>query len=251
MDALVALSERAGTVVSSEESEAAHRVPVAPGAPFLAHDNLGHVNVLRFSAHPTGKQEKMHKHRRGAGGWVWGRRVTLGAIACIVLGACASLVGPREIAISRDTLQAGVERRFPLNNRALDLLDIELSHPRLSLQAGSDRVALSMDALVAPPFLKQSWRGSLALSGRLVVDAARGAVFMSEPRVEQFSIEGMDEARQRQLEKIANMLMHKVVGDVPVYRFRPDDLRYGGVQFVPSGIRATDQALLVRVEPAR
>ncbi|MBC7452382.1 MAG: DUF1439 domain-containing protein [Massilia sp.] len=191
----------------------------------------------------------MHNLRRGAraGGW----RLAPGLIGCMVLAACASLLGPREIAISRDQLQAGVERHFPLNNRALDLFDITLSRPRLSLQAGSDRVALSMQALVAPPFLKQSWRGTLALSGRLVVDAARGAVFMSEPRIEQFTIEGMDEARQRQVGKIANVLMQKVVGDVPVYRFRLQDLRYGGVQFVPSGIRATEQALLVRVEPAR
>ena len=177
--------------------------------------------------------------------------MALGVLACMALAACASLVGPREIAISRDKLQAGVERGFPINDRPIELFDIELSRPRLTLQAGSDRVALSMDALVAPRVIHHSWRGSMALSGRLVVDAARGAVFVSEPRVEQFAIEGMNEKHQRNFGKIADMLMHKVVGDVPVYSFRPEDLRYGGVQFVPTGIRVTEQALLVRVEPVR
>ena len=184
----------------------------------------------------------------------WRRRLTLGALgvsACLVLAACASLIGPREIDIPLQKLQAGVERRFPLSNRALELFDIELSHPQLTLQAGSDRIALHMEALVAPPFLKKSWHGSLALSGRLVIDVGRGALFMTEPRVEQFTVEGMDEARQRQLGRIANLLMDKVVGDVPVYSFRMEDLRYGGVQFVPTGIHATDQALVVSVEPAR
>ena len=189
----------------------------------------------------------MHTRRRGTGAW----RLALGVLACMALGGCASLVGPREIAISRDKLQAGVERAFPIDDRPIALFDMALSRPRLSLQAGSDRVALSMDALVAPRGIHHSWHGSFTLSGRLVVDAARGAVFMTEPRVEQFAIEGMNEKHQRNFGKIANLLMHKVVGEVQVYTFRPEDLRYGGVQFVPTGIRATEQALLVRVEPVR
>jgi hypothetical protein len=108
-----------------------------------------------------------------------------------------------------------------------------------------------MDAYVAPPFLKQSWSGSLALSGRLYVDAARGAVFMGEPHVDKFVIDGVDEARQRQLGKVANVLMNKVIVDVPVYSFRMEDLRYAGVQFVPTRISSTPAALVVTVEPAR
>lgn len=179
------------------------------------------------------------------------RRGALGLLACAALASCASLVGPRQIEIPLAKLQAGLDRRFPLNNRLLELFDIELTRPQLRLQAGSDRVALTMDALVAPPFLKQSWHGSLALSGRLVVDAARGAVLISDAHVDQFAVDGVDEARQRQFGKVANVLMSKVVRDVPVYSFRMDDLRYAGVQFVPTRISSSADALLVTVEPAR
>lgn len=172
-------------------------------------------------------------------------------LACGVLASCASLVGPRQIDIPLSRLQAGVERRFPVDNRALELFDIQLSRPQLTLLPGSDRVALSMDARVAPPFIRQSWSGSLALSGRLYVDAARGAVFMTEPQVDRFVVDGVDEARQRQFGKVANVLMSKVIGDVPVYSFRPEDLRYAGVQFVPTRISTTPDALIVTVEPVR
>ena len=187
-------------------------------------------------------------------GGTWVRRFRLGAIvllACGVLASCASLVGPRQIDIPLYKLQAGIDRRFPVNNRALELFDIQLSRPQLTLLAGTDRVALTMDAYVAPPFIKQSWSGSLALSGRLYVDAARGAVFMTDPHVDKFVIDGVDEARQRQLGKVANVLMRKVIADVPVYSFRLEDLRYAGVQFVPTRITTTPDALVVTVEPAR
>jgi hypothetical protein len=172
-------------------------------------------------------------------------------LAAGVLAACASLVGPRQIEVPLYKLQAGLDRRFPVNNRALELFDIQLSRPQLALQPDSDRVALTMDAVVAPPFLKQSWSGRLALSGRLYVDAARGAVFITDPHVDQFVVDGMDEGRQRQLGKVANILMNKVVRDVPVYSFRMEDLRYAGVQFVPTRISARQDALVVTLEPAR
>lgn len=172
-------------------------------------------------------------------------------LAIGLLSSCASLVGPRQVEIPLYKLQAGLDRRFPVDNRALELFDIRLSRPQVSLLADSDRVALTMDADVAPPFLTQSWSGRLALSGRLYIDVARGAILMADPRVDQFVIDGMDEARQRQLGKVANFLMNKVVRDVPVYSFRMEDLRYAGVQFVPTRIHARPDALVVTLEPAR
>jgi hypothetical protein len=172
-------------------------------------------------------------------------------VACSLLASCASLLGPRQVELPLDKLQAGLDRRFPLDNRMLELFDVRLSRPMLSLIPERDRVALTMHAAVAPPFLKQSWNGSLDLSGRLYVDAARGAVFMSEPRVERFVLDGINESYQRQLTKAANILMDKVIGDVPVYSFQMEDLRYGGVQFVPTRMTTTSRGLLVTLEPAK
>lgn len=173
------------------------------------------------------------------------------ALAGSLLAACAGLFGPRDIEIPLSKLQSGLDRRFPLNKRALELFDIELSRPRLVTLPDTGRIALTMDALVAPPFTRKSWHGTLSLSGRLYIDPANADVLMAEPRVDSFSVDGVDEARQRQLTKVANLLMDKVVNDVPLHHFRPEDLRYGGVQFVPTRIAATPRGLIVSVEPAR
>jgi hypothetical protein len=171
--------------------------------------------------------------------------------ACSLLASCATIMGPREVELPLDKLQAGLDRRFPMNNRMLELFDVRLSRPMLSLIPERDRVALTMHAEVAPPFLRQSWNGSLDLSGRLYVDAARGGVFMAEPRVERFVIDGINESYQRQLTKAANILMDKVIDDVPVYSFRMEDLRYGGVQFVPTRMTTTSRGLAITLEPAK
>jgi hypothetical protein len=179
------------------------------------------------------------------------RRIALPLVACSLLASCAGMIGPRQIEIPLSKLQAGMDRRFPVNNRVLELFDIELTRPQLAVVPDSDRIALTMDAVVAPPFVRQSWSGSMGLSGRLYVDAARGAVFMGDPRVDRFVVDGVDESRQRQFTKVANVLVDKVVRDVPVYAFKPEDLRYAGVQFVPTRIMTTSNGLVVTVEPAR
>ena len=179
------------------------------------------------------------------------RNIAAPLVACMMLASCASVLGPREVSVPLHKLQAGLDKRFPVNNRVLELFDIQLSRPHLTLLPETDRVAITMEAVMAPPFLQQSWSGNLALSGRLSLDAARGAIFMSEPTVDRFVVDGMDESRQRQLTKVANLLMNQVVTDVPVYTFRPEDLRRGGVQFVPTRLTTQRDALVLTVEPAK
>lgn len=166
------------------------------------------------------------------------------------LSACATLIGPRQVDLPQDRLQQSMERRFPLHHRALGILDVELSHPRLTIMAENDRVSLALDASVAPLLARQSWTGSMAISGRLVVDRARNAVYISDAHVDRFVFDGMDEGRQHQLASVANLLSEKVIRDMPVYSFKPEDLRYAGVQFALTNIATRPGALVATIEPA-
>lgn len=167
------------------------------------------------------------------------------------LSSCATFVGPRQVDIPLYKLQAGLDRRFPINNRMLELFDVRLSQPQLAMLPEADRVGLSMEAEIAPPFLKHAYTGSVAFSGRLYVDPSRSAVFMSDARVDRFELDGVDASASRQFTKVANVLMDEVVRDTPVYSFRMEDLRFGGVQYVPTRIATNDAGLVVTLEPVK
>lgn len=168
-----------------------------------------------------------------------------------LLASCATVIGPRRVELSQARLQAGLERRFPLHNRMLELFDVELTRPRLAIMPDTDRVGLALDVSVAPPFLRQSWNGSLALSGHLVLDNVRNAVVLSASHVDSFDVDGMDSKRVRDLGRAADVLVNQLLRDMPVYSFRPEDLRYAGVQFVPTRLETAPGALFVTLEPAR
>lgn len=185
------------------------------------------------------------QQRRRAG------KALLALAACSLLASCASLVGPREVELPLYKLQAGMERRFPLDNRMLELFDVHLSRPQLAILPERDRVGLTLQADVAPFFLDKSWSANLALSGRLYVDPSRHGVFMADPHLDQLDVDGADRSGQRQFAKVANFVLDKVVRDMPLYSFRMEDLRYAGVQFVPTRITTRRDALVVTLEPAR
>jgi hypothetical protein len=172
-------------------------------------------------------------------------------LASGLLASCAGFLGPRQIEVPLHKLQAGLDRRFPIDDRMLELFDVHLSRPQLILQPERDRVAVSMSAEITPPFVSRSYSGMIEFSGHPYVDTARGGVFVADPRVDRFVLDGVDGPVQRQLTKLANFMMDKMLRDVPVYTFRMEDLRYGGVQFVPTGIRITSAALIVKIEPAK
>lgn len=182
------------------------------------------------------------------------RRLGKAALALAATGlltSCASMIGPRRVELSQARLQAGLERRFPLRNRMLQLFDVQLTRPRLAILSETDRVGLTLDVHVAPPLLRQSWDGTLALSGHLVLDNARNAVVLAAPHVDRFDVDGMDGDRVRELGRAADVLVNQLLRDIPVYSFHPEDLRYAGVQFVPTRLDTAPGALFVTLEPAR
>lgn len=178
-------------------------------------------------------------------------RIAAPVLVLAALGACATLIGPRQVEVPLEKLQAGVERRFPLNNRVMSLLDVQLTNPRLSLLPESDRIALAMEVSVAPPLMRQSWHGTLALSGHLVIDMARNGIYLGEVRVDKVDIDGVDEGRQRQFAQAANLMVERLVKDLALHTFKPEELRYAGVQFAPTRIVTTPTALLISVEPVK
>jgi hypothetical protein len=168
-----------------------------------------------------------------------------------LLAACAGLIGPRQVDLPQERLQTSLDRKFPMHQRALGVFEVALSHPQLSILPENDRVALEVDLGVTPLLARQSWRGSMRVSGRLRVDSARNAIYIADPHVDSFNMDNMDEGKRTQLTSVANLLSDQLIRDVPLHTFRPEDLRYAGVQFVLTSIDTRPGGLVARLQPAQ
>lgn len=169
----------------------------------------------------------------------------------LFLTSCAGWLGPRDVSISLAQLQDALSRKFPFNSRMLELFNVQVTNPRLSLQPNSNRIVTVLDASVAPPFTNRSWNGSFTISGRLALDPARRAVILAEPRVENLALSGIDSVYATQINRVAAILAEQLLKDMPLYTFGADDFRYAGTSFIPSQITTNPGGLVVTFVPAR
>lgn len=176
-------------------------------------------------------------------------KLSAAPLAAALLSSCAGLTGPRQLELPLEKLNKNLAKHFPLNQRLLSVFDVALTNAQIGALRENDKVALSVDLAVSPILVRQTWKGSLSISGRLVVDNARNAVFLSDAQVERFAVDGIPEKQQRQLAGAANIIADKLIRDVPLYSYKPEDLRFAGVQFQPTSIRSAPGALVLVIEP--
>jgi hypothetical protein len=180
----------------------------------------------------------------------------LAVSGAMLLASCAALLGPRTVDLPLSQLQEAMARKFPFNNRYLELFDISLTNPRLALQPDTNRVVTTLDASISPPFIRQPWKGSVTLSGMLTLDPERRAVVLAEPRLERFNVDGMDRnlldhPYAGQLGRIGRLLAEQLLDGMPIYTFGPDDFRIAGTRFLPTRINTKADGLVVTFEPVR
>ncbi|HEV2612482.1 MAG TPA: DUF1439 domain-containing protein [Noviherbaspirillum sp.] len=172
-------------------------------------------------------------------------------LLAILLAGCATLLGPRQVEVPLASLEKALASRFPFNNRLLELLDITISNPRVTLQPETNRILTNLDAVIAPPFINRSYKGSFAISGNLRFDPSRNALVLGEPRVENVNVDGLDNRYGSQIGKIGSLLAEQVLKDMPLYTFRPEDLRYGGTDYLLSKITTRPNGLVVTFDPVK
>ncbi|NEX60644.1 DUF1439 domain-containing protein [Noviherbaspirillum galbum] len=173
------------------------------------------------------------------------------ACVALILASCATLMGPRQVEIPLERLQQAMADRFPFNNRYLEMIDVRVANPRVTLQPDTNRITTAMDASIAPPFMGKPWTGNLALSGQLRVDPARSALVLGDPRVESLNIDGLDPKFGTYLGRAVGLLAEQLLKDMPLYTFRPDEFRHAGVNFLPTKITTGTSSLVVTFEPAK
>ena len=177
-------------------------------------------------------------------------RLSSGMLCLVLLTSCATLSGPREVDVPLSVLQTGLAKRFPLDQKVLEMFRLQLSEPKLTTQADSGRLLIHLGLAVSTPLTRQPWQGQLALSGRLAMDTEQNAILLRDAQIEQLDVPGMEASRDQLLGKVADFAARHILDGAVLYRFELQDLRYLGTNYRPVSIEPTDQGLRIRFEPA-
>ncbi len=166
-----------------------------------------------------------------------------------LLGGCAQLLPMQEVEVPLTRLQREIDKRFPVNNRYLELFDVTLSQPRLSLDPENDRLVAAFDAAVLPPLMKKPLEGRMQVSGRLRIDPKRRAIVLAEPRLD--SLGTLANSGNGKIGKLGMLLAEDLLDNMVLYSFAPDAFTVLGQRFHPTRITTRRNSLVVSFEPAK
>jgi hypothetical protein len=151
-----------------------------------------------------------------------------------------------EVPLSR--LQREVEKRFPMTNRYLELFDVTVSQPLLSLDPENDRLIAAFDTRVLVPLAKRPLEGRMQVSGRLSIDPRRRAIVLVEPRLD--SLGRLANGSNGKLARLGVLLAEDLLNNTVLYTFAPDAFTLMGQRFTPTRISTRQNSLVVSFEPA-
>lgn len=162
-----------------------------------------------------------------------GRRGLLRALGLTVAGTpLAALAGfnffTSEYSLSRDELQAQVARRFPVRQRYAELFSVNLRDPQLTLDAASNRAAITALMTIGSPLLQPpSVEGVVSVSSALKYDLPALTLRLHEPRAERIELQGLSGRDAERLQQIGGLVTQELLRDYPLHTFKPEELTVG------------------------
>lgn len=115
--------------------------------------------------------------------------------------------------------EEGIERRvaalFPIRKTAI-VATIELNHPRVLFEEGSDRIGIELDAIAT--MLEEVCAGKAAVLGRLRYQSETGEFFLVDPEVVRLDIPDLPEEQREPMRIAASTVVAAALPSIPVHR---------------------------------
>ena len=181
---------------------------------------------------------------------------TLLISAFALLSSCATLPPPpKTISVTEARLAQLISSQFPFNSEMLEVLDVVVSTPRISLDPLNNRINTALDIDVAGNsilglFTSKTYKGALDLSYGLRFEPRDATVRLTDVRVHRLDIDGTPSVMRRSIEKLGTPLAQKLLKDYVLYKVRPEDLKAAqGWGYNPGAFRVEPPGLSITLDP--
>jgi hypothetical protein len=175
-----------------------------------------------------------------------------------VLAGCATLApGPKNILLSQERLQQIIGSQFPFNNRLLDILEVQASAPRISLDAANNRINTGLDLGLAARGIgallsERDIKGSIDLSYGLRFEPRAQSVRMTDVRVNKLDVPLGGARWSGTVGKLGSALAEQVLRDYVIYKFSAKDLEAAkGWGYKPGAFNISAQGLNLNLQPVQ
>jgi hypothetical protein len=176
------------------------------------------------------------------------KRRTFALSMAAALAGCASLGVPDRLTLSQAELNERLAQRFPQERRWLELFDLRIARPVVTLLPATNRLGTLLDLEAAERLFGRRFGGRVTLDYALRYDAPSRSLRMAQVRVWRVELEGWPEAAAPG--RLGAWLAEQFFEDLPLHEFRADDLqRIAAAGRRPGAVTVTSRGLEIALEP--
>ena len=144
-------------------------------------------------------------------------------------------------------LQDKLAERLPLRKTYLFIFEVVLDDPRLELIEGSNRVNAGLDVTLNIKLNDEPLPigGELDVSGGVRYEAADGQFFLTEPAIENLSIQGVPAKYTAKVNSVLTKAIGEYYLDRPIYTLKDSDVKNAAAKLLLKTVIVKDQVLIV------
>jgi hypothetical protein len=150
------------------------------------------------------------------------RRLVITLPAVAALASCAGMGGPTTVTLTASDIERLVQRRFPIDKRMLEVFDVTMNAPRISLLPERNRVAAVVKVNARSILVRGSWEGQLTLDSALRWEPSDQTVRLNQVRVQDLLIASADPLARSAGERMGAALAERMLEDFALYALPPE-----------------------------
>jgi len=163
-------------------------------------------------------------------------KLPLGLLAGILIGAATVIVGYFylskspvgddlvTVTFTEEEIQKRIGRKFPKTERILEIIPIEIQEPKVKFLGKSNRLQISANARISPPFFKPE-EVTLICTGSIDYENEDKTLRTSDITVEEIQLSSLPSNYQEPVRIAMTTAARKYLDDYVVHTLKPEDYK--------------------------
>ena len=167
-----------------------------------------------------------------------------------LLSGCASLIGTHDVDISESQLTLLMARQFPMERKVMEVIDLNITNPVLTLMPEANRVGTELDVSAVDRLFGSSATGHVKLDYALRFQPSDHTIRMTQVRVRDLALSSGSNNLRGAAQRIGGLVAENALENLVLYRMRPSQAdEMDRLNLVASPITVTAQGLHMTVSP--
>lgn len=167
-----------------------------------------------------------------------------------LLSGCASLIGTHDVDIGESQLTLLLARQFPMERKVLEVIDLDITNPQLTLIPQGNRVGTELDVAAVDRLFGNSATAHVKLDYGLRFQPSDHTIRMTQVRVRELTLASGSSNLHGAAQRIGGLVAEGALENLVLYRMKPAQAdEMDRLNLVASPITVTPQGLHMSVSP--